>query len=129
MTGSCDHLSQDCSARDTGCVITCLVRDTEDTSRVLVEDDGHPIARADVTDDGGVVDLRFSVNQGHLPVGTRRLLVEVAFDLPMLKEPRLVHATLPLGDVDLLAGLRRHCAHVDARAAGATCLVDADVAP
>jgi hypothetical protein len=109
-------------------VITCLVRDLDDMSRVLVEDDGRQIARVDVSEDGPVVDLRFSVNQGHLPAGTRGLLVEAAFDLPALKEPRLVHATLPLGDVDLLAGLRRHCTHVDARAAGATCLVDADVA-
>jgi hypothetical protein len=108
-------------------VITCLVRDIEDMARVLVEDDGQTIAHVDVSDDGEVVDLRFSVNQGHLPVPARRLLVEAAFDLPLLKEPRLVHATLPLGDVDLLAGLRRHCAHLDARAAGATCLVDADV--
>ena len=108
-------------------MISCLVRDLDDVSRVLVEDDGHQIARVDVSEDGPVVDLRFSVNQGHLPAGTRSLLVEAAFDLPLLKEPRLVHATLPLSDVDLLAGLRRHCTHVDARAAGATCLVDADV--
>lgn len=108
-------------------MITCLVRDVEDVSRVLVEDDGRPVAHVDVSDDGAAVDLRFAVNRGHLPIHTRRLLVEAAFDLPPLKEPRLVHATLPLGDVDLLAGLRRHCTHVDARPAGATCLVDADV--
>jgi hypothetical protein len=104
-----------------------LVRDVEDMSRVLVEDDGHPIAHVDVSDDGAVVDLRFSVTPGHLPVGARGLLVDAAFDLPLLKEPRLVHATLPLGDVDMLTGLRRHCTHLDARAAGATCLVDGDV--
>ena len=108
-------------------MITCLVRDIDEVARVLVEDDGHAIAHVDVNDDGAIVDLRFSVNQGHLPVRARRLLVEAAFDLPMLKEPRLVHATLPLGDVDLLDGLRRHCTHLDTRAAGATCLVDADV--
>lgn len=94
---------------------------------MLVEDDGHPIAHADVSDDGAVVELRFSVDQGHLPFLARELLVEATFGLPSLKEPRLVHATLPLGDVDLLAGLRRHCSHVDVRAAGASCLVDAEV--
>jgi hypothetical protein len=108
-------------------VITCLVRDAEDVSRVLVEDDGRPIAHVDVSDNGAAVDLRFSVNRGHLPMPARRLLVEAAFDLPLLKEPRLVHATLPLGDVDLLAGLCRHCTHVDTRAAGATCLLDGAV--
>jgi hypothetical protein len=108
-------------------VISCLVHDVEDVWRVLVEDDGHPIAHVDVSGHGPVVDLRFSVNAGHLPVGARRLLVDAAFDLPLLKEPRLVHATLPLGDVDLLTGLRSHCTRLDTRAAGATCLVDGDV--
>lgn len=109
-------------------MITCLVRDVEDVSRVLVQDDGRPIAHVDVSDNGAAVNLRFSVNRGHLPMRARRLLVEAAFDLPPLKEQRPVHATLPLGDVDLLAGLRRHCTHVASRAAGATLLVDADVA-
>jgi hypothetical protein len=110
-------------------VISCLVRDGLDASRVLVQEDGHSIAHVDVRANGAVVELRFSVSRRHLPVLARDLLVEAAFDLPPLKESRRVHATLPLGDVDLLAGLRRHCTHVNTRAAGATCVVDAQVSP
>jgi len=110
-------------------VITCSVQSTGDASRVMVEDEGRPVGAVDVSDDGAVVQLRFGVDHGHLPVQVRRLLVDTAFDLPVLKETRAVQATVPLGDVELLTGLRRHCAHVETRAAGSTCLVDADVDP
>lgn len=110
-------------------MITSSVRRTAHGLQVLVEDDGHPVASADVRDEGPVVQLRFDVDHGHLPVQVRPLLVDAAFDLPVLKEARPVQATVPLGDAELLAGLRRHCAHVDTRAAGATCLVDAAVDP
>ena len=104
---------------------TCSVRTEGNASRVSIESGGRPVAAADIVDDGTVVLLRFRVDGGHLPVHVRYQLMQAVFDMPVLQTRRTVQASLPLGDVDLLAGLRTHCAEVDTRAAGSTCLVDA----
>ncbi len=104
---------------------TCSIRTDGHASRVSIESDGRPVAAADIVDDGTAVLLRFRVDGGHLPMQVRHQLMQAVFDLPALQTRRVVHASLPLGDVDLLAGLRTHCADVDTRAAGSTCLVDA----
>jgi hypothetical protein len=110
-------------------MITSSLQTAGRLSRVLVENHGRPVATADVVDDGAVVHMRFGIDHGHLPMQVRPRLVDAAFDLPVLKKTRAVQATLPLGDIELLAGLRRHCVHVDTRAAGASCLVDAMTEP
>jgi hypothetical protein len=104
---------------------TCSIRIGGHTSRVSVVADGRPVAAADIVDDGSVVRLGFRVDGGHLPVHVRRELVDAVFELPELRTRRPVQASIPLGDVELLAGLRTHCADVDTRAAGSTCLVEA----
>jgi hypothetical protein len=58
----------------------------------------------------------------------RRRLLDAVFEVPAVRESRVLRASIPLGDVDLLNGMRAHCAQVDTRAAGSTCLVDAVVA-
>src|SRR4051794_2230077 len=98
---------------------------TGDGAQVLVEQDGRSVAVADVVDDGAVVQLRIRVDSGHHPGQVRRRLLDAVFALPPLRAPVAVQASIPLGDVDLLAGLRTRCTDVDTRAAGATCLVDA----
>jgi hypothetical protein len=40
-----------------------------------------------------------------------------------------VEASLPLGDAELLTELCQHCANINTRAAGSTCLVQATVNP
>ena len=107
--------------------VNCLVSTEGNTSRVLVETEGRLVAAADVVEDGAVVRLHFGVDRGHLPVQVRHTLVDAVFDLPALQTSRAVQAAIPLGDVDLLGGLRAHCLQMEARAAGATCLVDAVV--
>ncbi len=107
--------------------VNCSVTTDGSTSRVRVETEGRLVAAADVVEDGSVVRLDFGVDRGHLPVQVRRSLVDAVFDLPVLQTARPVQAAFPLGDVDLLSGLRTHCHDVEARAAGSTCLVDAVV--
>ena len=108
-------------------IATSSVLTDGNASHVRVETGGRPVAAADVVDDGAVVQMHFRVDGGHLPVQVRRSLIDAVFRLPVLRVPRAVQASIPLGDVELLAGLRGHCAHVDTRAAGSTCLVDAVV--
>jgi hypothetical protein len=105
-------------------IVTCLVTTEGKTSRVLVETEGRQVAAADVIEDGPVVRLAFGVDRGHLPVQVRHRLVDAVFELPVMRTGRAVQAAIPLGDVDLLGGIRAHCQHMEARAAGSTCLVD-----
>jgi hypothetical protein len=95
------------------------------TSSVRVEAAGTPLATAAVASDGQVVQLQFDIARGHLPTTARRELVDAVFALPELTPPRVVHAAIPLGDIDLLTLLRMHLGTVSTRAAGATCLIDA----
>ena len=96
-------------------------------SRVTVQKDGQPVATADIFEDSLGIQVRFNIEHGHLPMQVRRQLVDAVFDLPTMRTIRTVRASIPLGDVDLLNGLRSHCARIDTRAAGSTCLVDAVV--
>lgn len=99
-----------------------------DAPQVLITQDGHPIAVADIRNVGATVQLQFSVNSGHLPANARRHLVETIFARHHLLQGRSLRASVPLGDVDLLAGLAARCTDFHTRAAGTTCLVEATVA-
>lgn len=105
---------------------TCSLRMEGNAAQVLIETEGRAVAAAEVYD-GPVVQLRFRIDHGHLPMQVRRRLIDAVFDLPVLQAQRPIQASIPLGDTELLAALRSHCAKVDTRAAGATCLVDAVV--
>jgi hypothetical protein len=102
----------------------------DDGARITIESDGHAVATATVADDdgGAAVRVSFSIDHGHLPMQVRRRLLDAVFEVPAVRESRVLRASIPLGDVDLLNGMRAHCAQVDTRAAGSTCLVDAVVA-
>lgn len=90
--------------------------------RTLVRS-GSALAEVRVDDD--VVDVHFSTPAGHQPTDVRSSLVAAVFDLPELRTSRLLRATVPLGDAELLIQVRRRCPSARSRAAGASCLVDA----
>lgn len=104
---------------------TAHVTTDGDRSSVQVEAAGMQLATAAVASHGEVVELQFDIARGHLPTTARRELVDAVFALPELAAPCVVHAAIPLGDIDLLVLLRAHLAGVSTRAAGATCLIDA----
>lgn len=49
------------------------------------------------------------------------------FDDPDVRSRRHVQLTLPLGDFEILDGVRRRSVLVTFRAAGSTCLVEAEL--
>jgi hypothetical protein len=106
-----------------------LVRAADDHPIVAIVADGHKVATAEVRESGAAVRVSFSVSHGHLPMRVRRELVDAVFQLPLMQHSRTVLASVPLGDVDLLNGLRAHCVAVSTRAAGSTCLVDGTLEP
>ena len=67
------------------------------------------------------------VAPGHLPLGVRTRLVDAVFDDPEVQARRHVQVTLPLGDVEILDRLRRRSLLLASRAAGSTCLVEAEL--
>jgi hypothetical protein len=74
---------------------------------------------------GRTADVHFHVRGSRTSTASREKLVDAVFLLPEVAGADALRASLPLGDAGILSALRRHCRTVDARAAGATCLVDA----
>jgi hypothetical protein len=102
-----------------------MTRSGDDT--IVIEVDGRPLASAEVrpTDQPGVVHSELHVESGHLPGGTRTRLVDAVLAHPQVDEAERMLATMPIGDVEMLDRVRERCDDVEARAAGATTLVEA----
>jgi hypothetical protein len=96
---------------------------------VTVAADGGTVVAADIADDGSAVFLQFNIGAGPLPNTTRHRLIETIFQAPEFSNHRTIKAALPLGDVELLEAIRRHCTAIRVRAAGASCLVDGESIP
>lgn len=74
-----------------------------------------------------VVRASLHVNPGHHPAGTRARLVDAVLDDPDVRRRRQLQFTLPLGDTEIVDRLRERGALTTFRAAGSTCLVEADL--
>jgi hypothetical protein len=101
-----------------------------DRPRIAVEDeDGRCVAEADIEVVGrSEVRASLHVEAGHLPRGTRTRLVDAVLDTPEVSSCQYVQVALPLGDTEMLDRVRERCDPEEVRAAGATCLVEADLA-
>ena len=97
--------------------------------RIVIDgDDGISLAVATIDIiDLDVVRASLHVNPGHLPAGTRARLVDAGLDDPDVACRRQVQFTLPLGDTEMLDRLRERGVLTAFRAAGSTCLVEADL--
>ena len=91
---------------------------------VSVDAGPYRVAYADVRPTGSTVELSIDVAAGNPSPRLRRCLIAAVFDLDVMRTPRTLLATLPLGDVDLLDDVAQHCVNVHTRAAGHSCLVD-----
>jgi hypothetical protein len=100
---------------------------SDDDQMILIEANGRTLASAEVhpTDKPGVVHSDMHVESGHLPGGTRTRLVDAVLEHPQVDEADRLLATMPLGDTEMLERVRERCDDVEARAAGATKLVEA----
>ena len=100
-------------------------RSDNGVTRVWIEAEGRTIGSATVSRDGTTVTMVFAMAHGHIPVTGRRRLVNAAFSLPEVQAKRSLQVALPIGDADLLDGVRAHVQDVQLRAAGSTCLIEA----
>ena len=96
---------------------------------ILIETDGRTLATAELhpTGTAGVVHTDMHVESGHLPAGTRSRLVDAVLAHPDVDHADRLVATMPLGDTEMLARVRECCDQVEAHAAGATKIVDAQL--
>ena len=91
---------------------------------VSIDAGPYHVAYADVLPTYFTVELSIDVATGNPSPRLRRRLIDAVFDLDVMRTPRTLLATLPLGDVDLLDDVAQHCVNVHTRAAGHSCLVD-----
>jgi hypothetical protein len=100
---------------------------SEDNPTIQIEADGRTLATAEVhpTDEPSVMHSDMHLESGHLPVGTQSRLVDAVLAHPDVDHAERLLATMPIGDTEMLARVRERCAEVEARAAGATKLVEA----
>jgi hypothetical protein len=99
---------------------------------VEIKDGDQTVAAAEVTtseEAGGTVHASLHAAPGHIAPGRRASLVDAVMDLPEVKQSSRLEATIPLGDSESLERLRERTEDTDARPAGSTALVDANLAP
>jgi hypothetical protein len=97
--------------------------------RIVIDgEDGSTLAIATIDIiDPDVVRASLHVSSGHLPPGTRTRLFDAVFDDPQVRSRRRLQVTLPPGDIEILDRLRERGVLTTFRAAGSTCLVEADL--
>ena len=95
---------------------------------VIDGDDGRTLAVARIDVIGPLVArASLHVESGQLPAGTRARLVDAVFDAPEVRSRRQVQVSLPTGDLEILERVRQRGAVRGFRAAGSTCLVEAEL--
>ena len=92
-------------------------------AHITVEDHGRLVAEADVRAEEDLVRAQLRVEAGHVPPGARTELVDAVLASPAVEPGTPLQMTVPAGDGEILQRDRERCCEVDARAAGATCLV------
>jgi hypothetical protein len=97
---------------------------------VEIKDGDQTVAAAEVTtsqEPGGTAQALLHAAAGHIAPGSRARLVDAVMDLPEVQTSEHLQATVPLGDGESLERLRERTDDADARPAGSTALLDANM--
>ena len=98
---------------------------------VEVRHEGRVVAEADVTatlEPHGTASVAMSARHGDAPPQARSDLVDQVMDHPGVRSSDNVHVVVPIGDGESITRLQEHTTNFTARAAGASSVIDADVA-
>lgn len=90
-------------------------------------DDVLAEASVSTPDDDGEVRVAVHVAPGQLPAGARQRMADAIHDTLSNDNAERVTASVPLGDAELVDGIREHLVHAELRAAGATSIIQGDV--
>ena len=98
------------------------------SSTVKVSRDGQVVATAEVTTDPDGT-ARVALQTPHdAPPAIRRDLVDEVMDSPDVRGSENVHVVVPLGDSESITRLQDRTTGFNARAAGASSVIEAEVA-
>ena len=97
---------------------------------ITVEENGQVLAQATVSvSDDSEAQAQVHVAPGHLPVGTRQRMADAVHESVVEDNAQHLTATVPLGDAELVQGMRGHLNNVELRAAGSTSIIRGDIKP
>ena len=101
------------------------------TERVEVTHPNDPAASAQIeTTEGSQRIASVGLHTGRgCAEGTHRELVDQVMSHPIVADSDKVHAVVALGDAETITRLQEHTVNFEAHAAGASTIIDADVAP
>ena len=97
---------------------------------VEVRHDGHVVATAKVSasEPHGTATVALSTPHDPVPAGARSELVDQVMERPGVRNSETVRVVVPLGDSESISRLQEHTTNVNARAAGASSVIEAEVA-
>ena len=103
--------------------------DTGQQQHITIDHEGRAVASADLESckNTDTISASMHVESGHLPAGTRTQLVDAVVDRASVLQAERLQASLPAGDGEILDRLRERCPNMHTRAAGASCLADAQL--
>jgi hypothetical protein len=104
-----------------------MAEDFQPRTEIVIDEDGRPIASAHIEVVENATRTSLRVEAGHLPAGTRERLVDTVLDSPEVNASRQIRASIPIGDTDMLYRIRERCDTTESRAAGASCLINAEM--
>ncbi len=96
----------------------------------IKDEDDNTAAEAEVTTDRGpegTVRTSMHAKDAYVRTGHRARLVDAVMDLPEVRASDRVEAAIPYGDGESLERLRERTEDAQARAAGSTTLLDANI--
>jgi hypothetical protein len=100
-----------------------------DSKKIRVEVDGEVLAQATIqtSEEDQHSRAQVTMSPGH-PVGAGQTAADAVHDAACQDEAVHLTATVPRGEAELVDGLRSHLTDVDLRAAGATSIIEGDIA-
>jgi hypothetical protein len=99
---------------------------THSRTEIVHDEDGRRVASADIEIVEDTARASLSVETGHVAAGTREHLVDAVLDSPEVNASQQLQVAIPIGDADMLHRIRERCDNAETRAAGASCLIDAE---
>lgn len=100
-----------------------------DDRNVSINVHGETLVEATISppDDDGEARVDVRTESGHLPAGARQRMADAIHEVVTEDQASRISATVPIGDAELVEGIRSHLNDVELRATDATSIIEGDV--